>query len=251
MIANQISFMIQQFQKIPVAQEYELPSRFAERVRRLPKELSPFPGPFSFKRFPYFKEIVDSFHPKNPVREVVLMKGNQLGSNVSVLETIMLYDIMVDPKPQCFITADAGLIKTGVNTRIEAMINVAGARHLIFAQAPKAKGSKNTGDTANAKEYPGGFLHFYGSKNPDRLRQNSYKAAKADEVDAYIAKLKNEGDVVELIRNRTDAYVRTRKIYWSSTPLVGQISTIKSCSFPAIKDITMCCVYIARNSSRL
>lgn len=226
-LIDQINFLIQQFKKIPVTQEYELPSHFAERVRFLPRELSPIYGKFSYDQFPYFREIVDNFHPKNPIKEVVLMKGNQLGSNVSVLETLLLYDIMVDPKPQFFITADAGLIKTGVNTRIETMINLAGARHLIFAQAPKAKGSKNTGDTANAKEYPGGFLHFYGAKNPDRLRQNSYKAGKADEVDAYAAKLKGEGDVIELIRNRTDAYVNTRKIYWASTPLVDQTSTIK------------------------
>ena len=227
MILDQINFLIQQFLKIPVTQEYELPSDFAERVRRLPKELSPFPGAFRFSRFPYMREIVDCFHPKNPVREVVVMKGNQLGSNVSVLETIMLYNIMIDPKPQFFLTADAGLIRTNVNTRIETMINLAGARHLIFAQAPKKKGSANTGDTANAKEYPGGFLHFYGAKNPDRLRQNSYKGGAADEVDAYAAKLKDEGDIVELIRNRTDAYVRTRKIYWASTPLVDQTSIIK------------------------
>jgi len=227
MIVDTIDFLIQQFQKIPVAQEYEMPSHFAERVRRLPKELTPFPGPFRFDRFPYFKEIVDLFHPANPTQEIVLMKGNQLGSNTAILETILLYDIMVDPKPQCFITADAGLIKTNVNTRIETMINLAGARNLIFSQSKKAKGSNNTGDTANAKEYPGGFLHFYGSKNPDKLRQNSYKAAKVDEVDAYKTKLKGEGDIVELIRNRTDAYVRKRKLFWASTPLVDQTSIIK------------------------
>ena len=227
MIIDAIDFLIDQFNKIPVKQEYELPSKFAERVRKLPKELSPFFGYFSYKRFPYFVEIVDNFHPLNPVREVVLMKGNQLGSNVSVLETLLLYDIMIDPKPQCFITADTGLIRTNVNVRIESMINIAGIRHLIFAQSPKAKGSRNTGDTANAKEYPGGFLHFFGSKNPDRLRQNSYQSAKVDEVDAYKSKLKDEGDVIELIRNRTDAFVRKRKIYWASTPTVDQTSIIK------------------------
>jgi len=227
MLIDDINFLIERFENIPIAQNYETPSHFAERVRRLPKELSPFPGPFRFSRFPYFKEIVDNFHPSNPIQEVVLMKGNQLGSNVSVLETIMLYDIMIDPKPQCFITADAELIKTNVNTRIETMINIAGARRLIFAQAKKAKGSHNTGDTGNAKEYPGGFLHFYTSKNPDRLRQNSYQSAKADEIDAFKKKLKSEGSVVELIRNRTDAYVKKRKIYWASTPLVDQTSTIK------------------------
>ena len=75
------------------------------------------------------------------------------------METVLLYNIMVDPKPQMFITCDAGLIKTGVNTRIEAMINNAGARPLIFAQSKKAKG-KEYRDTGSEKQYPGGFLHF-------------------------------------------------------------------------------------------
>jgi phage terminase large subunit GpA-like protein len=134
---------------------------------------------------------------------------------------------MVDAKSQMFITADAGLMKTGVNTRIETMINTAGARPLIFAQSPKAKGSKNTGDTGNAKEYPGGFLHFYGSKNPDKFRQNSYQCAVVDEIDAYKSTLKNEGDIINLVKNRTDAYARKRKIYWASTPLVKQTSKIE------------------------
>jgi phage terminase large subunit GpA-like protein len=134
---------------------------------------------------------------------------------------------MADPKSQMFITADQGLMKTGVNTRIETMINTAGARPLIFAQSPKAKGSKNTGDTGNAKEYPGGFLHFYGSKNPDKFRQNSYQCAVVDEIDAYKSTLKNEGDIINLVKNRTDAYAKKRKIYWASTPLVKQTSKIE------------------------
>jgi phage terminase large subunit GpA-like protein len=224
---DEIDFLIQCFNKITDSQEYQLPSEFAEQVRYLPKELTPLPGKYSYERFPYFKKIVDLFHPSSPAQEIVLMKGNQLGSNVSVLETILLYNIMVDPKPQMFITADAGLMKTGVNTRIETMLNTAGARPLIFSQSPKAKGSRNTGDTANAKEYPGGYLHFYGSKNPDKFRQNSYQAALVDEIDAYKSTLKNEGDIINLVRNRTDAYARKRKIYWASTPLVKQNSKIE------------------------
>lgn len=227
MTVDDIVFLINRFKKIPSSHEYELPSHFAERVRVLPKELSPFPGRFSYSRVPYFKKIVDMFDPRNPAREVVLMKGNQVGSNVSVLETLLLYDIMIDPKAQCFITADATVLKTGINTRIETMIDNAGARDLIFSQSAKSKGSRNTGDTSDAKEYPGGFLHFYGSKNPDKFRQNSYASVKSDEVDAYSGRLKNEGDTISIIRNRTNAYYEKRKMFWASTPKTDQTSLIK------------------------
>jgi phage terminase large subunit GpA-like protein len=208
-----IDFLIRQFEKISDSQNYELPSDFAERVRYLPKGLTPFYGKFSFTRFPYFKEIVNLFHPLDPTREIVLEKGNQLGATTGVLETIILYNIMVDPKSQMFVTADAWLMKTGVNARIEPMINLAGARNLIFSQSPKAKGSQNTGDTANAKEYPGGYLHFYGSKNPDKFRSTSYQDALADEIDAYKSKMKDEGDVLDLVRNRTDDFSKKEKYY--------------------------------------
>jgi phage terminase large subunit GpA-like protein len=227
MILDDIEFLVEHFEKLTTVQEYELPSEFAERVRYLPKGLTPFPGKFSFSRHPYFIKIVDLFHPLNPAREIVFMKGNQIGSNTDILETVLLYNIMVNPQSQLFVTADKELMETGVNIRIESMINYAGARRLIFAQAQKSKGSKNTGDKTNAKEYPGGYLHFYGSKNPDKFRQNSYQTALADEIDAYKSELKEEGDVISLVRNRTDAFARTRKIYWASTPKVKQTSKLE------------------------
>jgi phage terminase large subunit GpA-like protein len=118
-------------------------------------------------------------------------------------------------------------MKTGVSIRIEKMLDSAGARHLIFSQSKKAKGSRDTGDTANAKEYPGGYLHFYGSRSGNKLRQNTYHSALGDEVDAYPHTIKGEGDVIDLIRNRTDAFDSKRKIYFGSTPLIKQTSRIE------------------------
>jgi hypothetical protein len=128
-------------------------------VRYLTSDLTPFPGKFSFERFPYFRKIVDCFSPMDSTQEVVLMKGNQMGATTAVLETIILYNIMSDPKAQMYVTADAGLVRTSVQVRVEKMIDNAGARDLIFSQSRKKKGSRNTGDTAVAKEYPGGYLH--------------------------------------------------------------------------------------------
>jgi phage terminase large subunit GpA-like protein len=222
-----ISFLIGQFQKITDTQQYELPSVFAERVRYLSSELTNFPGKFSYDRFPYLRKIVDCFSPLNPIREVVFMKGAQIGSTVGVLETILLYNIMAEPKSQMYVNVDTGLMKTSVQTRIEKMIDNAGARHLIFSQSLKKKGSRDTGDTANAKEYPGGFLHFYGSKSPKGFRDKSYICALIDELDAYPDFIKGEGEIVSQIKTRTKAYTSKRKIFYSSTPLVKQTSKIE------------------------
>jgi phage terminase large subunit GpA-like protein len=141
-------FLIEQISKLTDSLRYESPSEFVERVRYLTSDLTPFPGKFSFDKFPYFKKIVDCFNPLDPTKEVVFMKGNQIGATTAVLETILLYNIMSDPKAQMYVTADAGLKRTSVQIKIEKMIDNAGARDLIFPQSRKRKGSRNTGDTA-------------------------------------------------------------------------------------------------------
>jgi len=228
MVLEDIDFLIEQIKTIPSSQEYELPSVFAERVRRLTADLTPFPGRFSFSHFPYFKKIVDLFSPLDPTEDIVVEKGNQLGFTTAVLETVMLYHIMAVPKSQMFVTADANLAKTSVATKIEKMIDGAGARRLIYSQSRKASGSQDTGDTARAKEYPGGYLHVYGSKNPDSFRSFSYRVSLADEVDAYKDHLTDEGSVISLVQNRTDAYEGSRKRLWGSTPKVKSNSKIET-----------------------
>jgi phage terminase large subunit GpA-like protein len=220
-------FLIKQLEGLTDSLHHELPSRFVERVRYLTSELTPFPGKFSFDKFPYFRKIVDCFNPLDPAQEIVLMKGNQMGATTAVLETILLYNIMSDPKAQMYVTADAGLMRTSVQVRIERMIDNAGARDLIFAQNQKKRGSRNSGDTAIEKQYPGGYLHFFGGKSPARFRGISYPLALADEVDAFPDKIPKEGTVIELVRNRTDAYSMKRKILWTSTPLLKQSSKIE------------------------
>ena len=224
---SDIDFLIERFGALTERQVYELPSEFAERVRYLPADLTPFPGRFNWERFPYFKKIVDCMAPDNPIREVVLMKGNQLGGTTAIIETIILYNIMSNPTAQAYITADAGLMKTSMQTKIEKMIDNAGARDLIFSQNRKQKGSRDTGDTAFSKEYPGGYLHCFGSRAPARFRSMSYRNILADEVDAFPDAIKKEGSVIDLVRNRTDAYSTKRKIFWASTPLVKQTSKIE------------------------
>jgi phage terminase large subunit GpA-like protein len=222
-----IDFFIGELSKITDELCYEMPSGFVERTRYLKADLTPFPGRFSFDRFPYFRKIVDCFSPLDPTQEIVVMKGNQMGATTAILETILLYHIMAYPRAQMYVTADAGLIKTSVQVRIEKMIDNAGARDLIFSQARKKRGSRNTGDTAIAKEYPGGYLHCYGGRSPARFRGLSYSVALADEVDAFPDSIPKEGNVVSLVRNRTDAYSGTRKILWTSTPLIKQTSKIE------------------------
>ena len=223
---NDIDFLCEQFSKLTESKKVLLPSEYAKQIRNIPPELTPFKESFSYDRMPYFRKIVDSLSPLDPIKEVVLMKGNQMGATTSVLETGILYNIGAEPKAQLFITADAEAAKTSIQIKVDRMIDGAGLRHLIFSQTQKNKGSEDSGDTVTAKQYPGGFLHSYGSKSPARLRSMSYPSIFADEVDAYDDAIKKEGDIISLVRSRTNAYSKNRKILWLSTPLIEQSSKI-------------------------
>jgi phage terminase large subunit GpA-like protein len=225
---DDIEFAKQQFSDLTCELHYEKPSDFVERVRYLPKVLTPFPGKFSFDKFPYFRKPLDCLDPNDPTIETVIMKGNQGGGTAAVLESAVLYNIACDPHAQLYVTADAGLAKKTMQTRIEPMIDYSNIRHLIRSQSRKSRGSKNTGDTMFEKEYPGGYLHAFGGRSPNRFRGLSYPRIWADEVDSFPSEIAQEGSVVDLVRNRTNAYAgNKKKILWISTPLVKQTSKIE------------------------
>jgi len=224
--ADDYEFLAEQFRLLTSERNYELPHLFAERVRYIDKELTPFPGRFSYDRFPYFKKIVDAFAPDNPTHRIIVMKGNQLGATTGILETVMLYNIMSSPASQLFVLTDELMAKSAMSTKIDRMIDGAGARKLIYAQAKKAAASRNTGDTTLRKEYPGGYLHAVGGNSPNRFRNFSYKVILVDEIDGMPDKLKNEGTIQDLAEARSDAYSSIRKLYFGSTPTIEQTSKI-------------------------
>jgi len=218
-----IDFFKEIINSITDSKEFELPSEYAEKVRYLPKELTRFPGPFRFDKSPYLKEIVDCFSPLSDVQEVVFMKAVQIMATTGILENVLLYNIGSDPKSQLYISADQGLIQKGFQVKVERAIDSCDLRDLIFSQTKKRKA---TGDTTLEKEYPGGFLHGVGARNPGKLRSMSYQIMLFDELDGFPDELGKEGDPVALAKNRTNAYADKRKILYLSTPTITQTSKI-------------------------
>lgn len=220
---NDIDFFLYELRKIIDSKNYELPSDYIERVRYLPPELTPMPGKYSFERAPFLIEPLDCLAPTSPIQQVALMKGVQIMATTGILENILAYNIGCDPNPQMYVSADKELIKTGMKTKVEKMIDTCNLRDFIFSQSNK---KRSTGDTTLEKEYPGGFLHAVGARNPGKLRSMSYPRIWFDEIDGFPDKLGNEGDPIELAKNRTNAYATKRKILYLSTPLIKQTSKI-------------------------
>lgn len=210
---------------ILTVKNYELPTEFIERTRYLPGELTNKPGFFKYSYTPYCTEIVNEMSPMSNTREVVVIKGAQLGLTTGVLESMIAFFIGCAPRPQLYVSADSELVAQGMESKIERMIDSCGLRDLIKPQTGNK--TKKTGDTKLRKEYPGGWLQAIGALNPGKMRSQSFPVALLDEVDAFPQTLKNEGDPIALIRNRVlIPYEDKGKILYLSTPLIKQTSKI-------------------------
>lgn len=225
-IESDIDFLVEQISGIIHERNYKLPSVYTEEVRYLDKELTPFPGKFTFDRAPFFKEIVDLFSPNNPTRKVVVMKGNQMAATTSLLEPVLLYYIGCNPAPQLLVEPDDAMAKAAMETKIDKMIDSAGLRDKIASQVKKAARARSTGDTKLHKEYAGGYLQAASASTPKSFRNFSYKIILVDELDAMPDQLKGEGTVVGLAQARADAYPNNSKILFQSTPTTEQASKI-------------------------
>lgn len=202
-----------------------LPSQWNEENRIIPPEFSSKPGRLSLDNSPFWREVVDCFSPQSPVREIAVMKPNQIGFTQIVIEGAMGFFIDCFPQPILYVSADKELAELNMSTRIDALVQTADLQHKIKASVQKKHKGK-TGDTKSRKEFHGGFIAAFGAKNPDKLRQVGYPVALVDEIDTFESDLKNQGDTIDLVRRRTDAFSETRKIGWGSTPLLAGNSNI-------------------------
>lgn len=226
-IESDIDFLIEQFGQIVQDRVYKLPSVYTEEVRYLDKELTPFPGKFSFDKAPFFREIVDLFCPDNPTRKIVVMKGNQMAATTSLLEPVLLYYMGCSPASVLLVEPDDAMAKDAMGIKVERMIDGSGLRNIIGSQTKKAAGSRSTGDTSLRKEYPGGYLAAVSAKTPKSFRNFSYKVILVDELDGMPEQLKGEGSVTSLAEARADAYSgKNAKILFQSTPTTEQGSQI-------------------------
>lgn len=204
-----------------------LPSEWAEEKRILPSEYTQRPGRVTYDNSPYLRDIVNCFSPLSPVREIAVMKPAQIGYTQMVLETVLGYIIDVFPRPVLYISADKELTEANMQTRIDAMIASSDLSDKIMPTTMK-KASRRTGDTMSRKEFRGGFISALGAKNANKFRQFGFPVVLADEVDTFEQNLGGQGSTIELIRSRTDAFSKTRKIAWGGTPLIHAESNIES-----------------------
>ncbi len=201
-------------------------SEWAELNRYLDSKASGRSGLFEFDNSPYCKEIADRFSKNDPTQEIVVMKGVQLGFTTSVIENAIGYSVDFDACPMMFTFPNKDQAEEYKKIKIDGLIDNSGLRDKITAETDN-RNTRRTGDTASLLEFKGGFLKFVSANNPKELRSTHIKKAFMDEVDGYPDKIKDEGDPVQIVTSRTDAYSELgRKICYGSTPALKHNSKI-------------------------
>lgn len=210
---------------LPEANILESVSQWAERKRVLSGGVSAYPGPYSFDKTPYLREIADCLSDTSPIIETVLMKGTQIGATTGILENMIGYCIDYGIGPVLFVSGDQAMAEDSMEKRIDQMIESAGLQWKIKPAVTK-RHQKATGDRKEIKSYGGTFIRAIGPNSESKARTFPARIALIDEIDVYPAQLKGGGDIIEKILRRMDSFGPLKKVLYLSTPKKKSTSRI-------------------------
>jgi phage terminase large subunit GpA-like protein len=223
---DQRTWLWGQFDALPETHQHVRPSAWAEERRYLPPSVTSLAGHYSFEVAPYLREILDCLGVDSPVREVVVMKGAQIGATVGILENAIGYFIdHVKSAPCMMVTADAELAKLRLESNIVPMLKFSNLDHLI--RSSDEVNTRKTGRTDKKIEWVGGgYLIPFGAQNANKLRSISIRMLLRDEIDGWPDVVGKDGDPVKLSFDRTMGFETSRKVLDISTPLLSGQSKI-------------------------
>lgn len=210
-------FLRAQNQKKPVNQPEKLISNYVNGLRLMPNG-SPYPGIYDIYRTPHVVEIVDNLSPYSRIRNVAVKKSVQNAFTTGVAENIIAYYIGERPAQMMYMTGTDTLLKKFTNSRLQPLIDSCGFQKLIKSQSTK-KNNRQTGDTANLKEFPGGRLILGSLQSEADMRQESAQIMMRDEIDLLETQMSSgEGNPLDVSDGRLAAYGDRAKAIDFSTP---------------------------------
>ncbi len=198
-------------------------SEWADRNRVLSQKSAAEPGPWRTSRTPYLREIMDCLSARSPVEDVTFMAGSQIGKTEGLGNNWIGYVIDHAPGPMMMVLPTMVLAKRHSKTRIQAMLDDTPS----LAGRVRQKKSRDSGNTMDLKEFPGGLLVLTGANSAAGLKSTPVKWRCYDEVDEYPADVDGQGDPIELgeVRGRTFARGKCVKV---SSPTQHGSSRIES-----------------------
>jgi phage terminase large subunit GpA-like protein len=197
-------------------------AQWADRYRILPKKSSAEPGRYRSSRTPYVREIMDALTSTNPIQELCVMKGTQLGFT-EVGNNWFGYVVDISPGPMMMIFPTSELAQDHSKQKLQPTIQ---ETHCLKSKIREHR-TRDSGNTISTKEFPGGIIFLSGSNSGAFFRSKSIRFLFLDDIDGFDQDIGGEGDPAELARKRTDSYGRRKKILEVSTPTIKGASRIE------------------------
>ena len=197
-------------------------SEWADANRKLSQRSSAEPGAYRTDRTPYLREIMDSLSARSPVEEVVVMKSAQIGATEAG-NNWLGYVVDHAPGPMLAVQPTTEAAKRFSKMRLASMIKDCPSLREKIRDAR----SRDSGNTTQMKEFPGGVMVITGANSAVGLRSMPVRYLFLDEIDAYPGDVDNEGDPLDLAEKRTATF-RNRKIFKISTPIIKGSSKIEA-----------------------
>lgn len=198
-----------------------LVSEWADKYRVLSNTASAEPGRFRTSRTPYVKEIMDCLSPLSGVEEVVFMKAAQV-SGTETGNNWIGYVIDQAPGPMLVVQPTVEMAKRWSKGRLAPLIEDTP----VLRNKVSDPRSRDSGNTVQSKEFPGGIIVITGANSAVGLRSMPVRYLFLDEIDAYPLDVNGEGDPISLAMRRTTTFTR-RKILKVSTPTIEGVSRIE------------------------
>lgn len=154
--------------------------------------------------------------------EICVMTSSQVGKTL-VIKAVIGFHIDVDPAPILVVQPTVEMAETFSKDRLAPMIR---DTPVLRGKVKDAK-SRDSGNTIQKKNFPGGHITMIGANAPAALASRPIRIVLCDEVDRYPASAGTEGDPVNLARKRTITFRSRKRIALFSTPTIKGKSRIE------------------------
>lgn len=195
-------------------------SEWADANRVVPS-YSAEPGRWVTDKTPYLRDVMDAFSDP-AVNKVVFMKCARIGATEAGLNVIG-YFVDQDPSPIFIVQPTVDDAKDFSKEQLTPTIEDTDCLRTRIAGAA----SRDSGNTIQAKVFPGGALYLVGANSPRGFRRRTARVIVLEEVDGYPPSAGTEGDQVKLAERRATTFQHRRKIYINSTPTLKGLSRIE------------------------
>lgn len=178
------------------------------------------PGKYNPDLTPWVRGIHEALDdPRIP--EVVCQKSAQVAWTDGVLLNYIGKRIDVAPCPMIIMFAKESAAKEFNSEKFEPMVE---CTPTLATKIPIT--SKRDKDNRwQFKGFPGGFLKFVSSNSPSSVKSTPAPVVSVEEPDDSNTNVKDQGDTITLLRERTKTFAR-RKMIFGGTPTVAGISRI-------------------------